>query len=188
MDTKSKGSNNELEIKNNTPVNGNFGNGKAGAGNSNLGSGGGSNSGENPGNGNSGPRDSGNGGAGNGNSDNNHGNGNPGDGTSGDGNPGNGGSPNNGNGQDKNLVILLVIVNGTGTEVRANIHQFLQVVADKALEQTGNAARTDWQLKTFEGDLLDSTKRVGDYNFAEGTKLVLGPPAGVGGSVPCNQE
>jgi hypothetical protein len=168
MDSSNKGSNKEPEIKNNTPANGN-----AGAGNSTPGNGNAGNSGGN-GNGNAG--NSGNGG------------GTPDNGNAGNGNSGNSGNLGNGNGQDKNLVTLLVIVNGTGTEVRANIHQFLQVVADKALEQTGNAARTDWQLKTFEGDPLDLTKRVGNYNFAEGTKLVLGPPAGVGGSVPCNQE
>jgi len=118
----------------------------------------------------------------------NGGNGNDGNGNNGNGNGGNGNNNGNGggngNGTDKK-VSLTVIVSGTPTVVEANPNQKLQVVAEKALEQTGNTARplSDWTLKTREGQTLELTKTVADYGFVDGTQLVMSLEAGVGGSM-----
>lgn len=93
--------------------------------------------------------------------------------TSHDGKPGNG---------DKKIT-LTVIVSGTPTTVEANPKQKLHVVAQKALEQTGNTSRplSDWTVKTREGQVLDLNKRVEDYGFVDGTQLIMSLNAGVGG-------
>jgi hypothetical protein len=112
----------------------------------------------------------------------NNGGSNPGNGG---GNPGHGGgNPGTGGGNDKK-VNLTVIVSGTPTEVDANPNQKLHVVAQKALEQTGNTARplSEWTLKTRDGVVLNMNNTVESYELKDGDVLVLSLDAGVGG---CN--
>lgn len=91
---------------------------------------------------------------------------------------------NNGNGpkEDKKISIT-VIVSGTPTVVEANPKQKIKVVAQKALEQTGNTARplSDWTVKTRQGEVLDLDKTIEDYGFKDGDQIVMSLQAGVGG-------
>jgi Protein of Unknown function (DUF2604) len=84
--------------------------------------------------------------------------------------------------EDKKIS-LTVIVSGTPTTVEANSKQKLQVVALKALEQTGNTSRplSDWTIKTREGVVLDMKNTVESYGLQDGSQLVMSLEAGVGG-------
>jgi hypothetical protein len=84
--------------------------------------------------------------------------------------------------EDKKIT-LTVIVSGTPTTVEANPKQKLQVVAQKALEQTGNTSRplSDWTIKTREGVILDMKNTVESYGLKDGSQLVMSLEAGVGG-------
>ena len=92
---------------------------------------------------------------------------------------GNDGKPDK---EDKKIT-LTVIVSGTPTTVEANPKQKLQVVAQKALEQTGNTSRplSDWTIKTREGVILDMKNTVESYGLKDGSQLVMSLEAGVGG-------
>lgn len=84
---------------------------------------------------------------------------------------------------DDKKITLTVIVSGTPTIVEANPNQKLQVVAQKALEQTGNTSRplSDWTIKTREGVVLDMKNTVESYGLKDGSQLVMSLEAGVGG-------
>lgn len=92
---------------------------------------------------------------------------------------GNDGKPDK---EDKKIT-LVVIVSGTPISVEANPKQKLQVIAQKALEQTGNTSRplSDWTIKTRDGVVLDMANTVESYEFTDGTQLVMSLEAGVGG-------
>lgn len=98
------------------------------------------------------------------------------------------GKGNNGNGNgpkgDKKIAIT-VIVSGTATIVEANPKQKMHVVAQKALDQTGNTGRplSDWTLKTRDGAVLNLDKTVEDYGLSDGDQLVMSLEAGVGGLI-----
>ena len=82
-----------------------------------------------------------------------------------------------------NTETLTIIVAGTPTEVDANPQAPLRTVIPKALEQTGNTGQPleNWELRDEAGNLLDLDKKIGDFAFADGTKLSLNLKAGVGG-------
>lgn len=88
---------------------------------------------------------------------------------------------------DKKLSIT-VIVSGTPTLVNANFKQKLHVIAQKALEQTGNTTRplSDWTLKTRDGVVLDYDKTAEFYKLSDGDVLVMSLNAGVGGDILTN--
>lgn len=92
---------------------------------------------------------------------------------------GNDGKPENG---DKKIT-LTIIVSGEPTEVEANPKQKLQVIAQKALENTDNTSRPlkDWTLKTRAGVVLDMSNTVESYGLKDGDQLFLSLDAGVGG-------
>ncbi|MCB2410740.1 putative metal-binding protein [Hymenobacter lucidus] len=79
---------------------------------------------------------------------------------------------------------LLVIVNTSETRVEANVHQPLHVVAQHALDASGNAEfpLSEWVLTNSNGDELDLRRKVEEYNFAPLTKLFLTKGVGAGGS------
>jgi len=81
-----------------------------------------------------------------------------------------------------NQITVKVIVNGTPTDVKTNVHAALNSVVEKALEQTGNTGRPigDWELK-FNGQVLDLHKKPEDYNIQDGAELFLSLRAGQGG-------
>ena len=83
----------------------------------------------------------------------------------------------------RNKNTVTVVVNGTPTEVEANDHSPLKVLIPKALHATGNSGQPadQWELKDSAGNLLDLEKKIGDYHFADDTKLFLSLKAGVGG-------
>jgi hypothetical protein len=116
---------------------------------------------------------------GNGGDNPSQGNDNPGHGGN---NPGQGGGNPGQGGADKKIS-LIVIVNGTSVTEEANPHQKLQVVAQKALEDSGNTGRplADWTLKTRDGVPLDMGNTVESYGLSDGTQLVLSLDAGIGG-------
>ena len=95
---------------------------------------------------------------------------------------GGGKGPGNGN-SEENKITLTVIVSGTPTTVNANPNQKMKVIAEKALEQTGNIGRplTDWTLKTKEGLAIDLDKRGEEYDLKDFDQLVMSLEAGVGG-------
>lgn len=84
--------------------------------------------------------------------------------------------------EDKKIT-LTIIVSGTPTTVEANPKQKLHVIAQKALNQTGNTSRPlkDWTIKTREGEVLDMEKTVEDYQLKDGDQLIMSLEAGVGG-------
>jgi hypothetical protein len=79
---------------------------------------------------------------------------------------------------------LLVIVNTSETRVEANVHQPLHVVAQHALDASGNAEfpLSEWVLTNSNGDELDLSRKVEEYNFAPLAKLFLTKGVGAGGS------
>ncbi len=76
-----------------------------------------------------------------------------------------------------------MIVNGTATEVHANLNAPLHTVVNKALEQTGNSGQPseNWEFRDQAGSLLDLAKKIGEFGFAADVKLYLSLKAGAGG-------
>jgi len=84
-----------------------------------------------------------------------------------------------------NNILLTIVVNGTPAQVEANVNAPLRTVIARALAQTQNTGRPpeDWELRDAQGILLDITKKVGEFNFPEGTTLFLNLTAGVAGVI-----
>ena len=91
---------------------------------------------------------------------------------------------NPGNSQNEQRIMLLVIVNTSETKVIANVHQPLHVVAQHALQQSGNATRqlSEWTLTDEAGNVLDLDRKVESYSLQEESKLFLSLGVGAGGS------
>ena len=85
--------------------------------------------------------------------------------------------------RNKPKETLTIVVGGQPTEVEVNSHAPLHTIVPRALEQTGNTGQPpeNWELRDEAGTLLDLDKTIGDYEFAEDTKLFLNLKAGVGG-------
>lgn len=83
----------------------------------------------------------------------------------------------------QNKETITIVVNGTPVEVEANIHAPLHTVVTKALNDSGNIGQPweNWELRDAEGDLLDLTKKVGEFEFTAGFGLFLSLKAGIGG-------
>ncbi|MGX9182206.1 DUF2604 domain-containing protein [Mesorhizobium sp. BHbdii] len=84
---------------------------------------------------------------------------------------------------DNKKIEITVVVNGQATEIEANPNQPILVVVTKALENTQNLAQPaeNWQLKNEAGNLLDVSKKVGEFGFADTVTLFLSLKAGVAG-------
>ena len=80
-----------------------------------------------------------------------------------------------------NLVV--VVVSGSPTPIRVNLHQKLEHLVHEALQQTGNVGQpsADWELRTESGGLLEQSLTVEAAGLHEGQTLFLNPRAGVGG-------
>jgi len=88
------------------------------------------------------------------------------------------------NEKDKpNKVTLTVVVNGSPTEVTANVNAPIHTIIPEALRETENTGQPpeNWELRDEPGDLLDPQRKIEDFGFAPGTKLFLSLKAGVGG-------
>ena len=78
---------------------------------------------------------------------------------------------------------ITVVVNGQPTVVDVSEDAPLGAIVPDALRQTANSGQppANWELRDADGNLLDLTKKVGDYGFDEKTRLFLNLKAGVGG-------
>lgn len=79
---------------------------------------------------------------------------------------------------------LTIITNGQHAEVQAADEDLaLSSVVPSALHQSGYEffPPENWELRTVDGTLLDTSKRIGAFGFGEGTRLYLNLRAGVGG-------
>lgn len=80
--------------------------------------------------------------------------------------------------------ILTVIVNGEATEVEINEHSPLHTVITKALSKTNNTGQPpeNWELRDESGALLDTDKKISDFDFPSNVRLFLNLKAGIGGA------
>ncbi len=81
-------------------------------------------------------------------------------------------------------IEIAIVVNGQPTVVHANPNSPLKTVIPKALEATGNTGQPpeNWELRDANGTLLDTSKKIGSFNFPAGMRLLLNLKAGVGGA------
>ena len=82
-----------------------------------------------------------------------------------------------------NTVELRIVVSSTETLVKANTHEPVNAVIQKALAQTKNQGRpaSEWELRDGTGQIIAPDKTVGSYGFENGTLLYLQPIVGVNG-------
>lgn len=82
-----------------------------------------------------------------------------------------------------NQLDLIIVVSGSPTPVRANLHQSLEHLVQEALHESGNLGQpsADWELRTESGVLLDQSLQIGSVGLHEGQTLFLNPRAGAGG-------
>lgn len=80
-------------------------------------------------------------------------------------------------------VDLIVVVNGQSVSIEGNPHQPLRVVAQQALNKSGNSGQPlqNWEIRDADGNVLELDRKVGEFHFPGGTKLFLNLKAGVGG-------
>lgn len=80
---------------------------------------------------------------------------------------------------------ITIVVNGTAVEVKANDNAPLHTIVNKALADTQNSGQpaTNWDLKTASGQILDQSKKIGEFNFPENVVLYLSLKAGAGGEI-----
>lgn len=80
---------------------------------------------------------------------------------------------------------LVIVVNGVETLVEGNVQAPMRVVAQHALNASGNSGRplSEWELKDEQGRTLDLERRLGDFGFAPSAVLYLTLAVGVNGSM-----
>jgi hypothetical protein len=81
------------------------------------------------------------------------------------------------------LVAVIVVVNGTPTEVTINQNAPLQALVAQALEQTSNSGQPpeNWELRDAAGAVLDLHDKIETLNVDVDTRLFLNLRAGIGG-------
>jgi hypothetical protein len=79
--------------------------------------------------------------------------------------------------------ILTIIVNGVPAEVERNTNAPLRSAVEKALAETGNVGQPieNWEMRDAQGNSLDLSRKIGDFDFPDGVKLFLSLKAGIGG-------
>lgn len=84
----------------------------------------------------------------------------------------------------KNELEIAVVVNGQPTLVKGNVNAPLHTLIPKALEATGNVGQPpeNWELRDQDGKLLDTSKKIGTFDFPADVRLFLNLKAGVGGT------
>jgi hypothetical protein len=82
-----------------------------------------------------------------------------------------------------NEIDLAVVVNGQPVQVKENIQAPLRTLMEHALQKSGNLGQSieNWELRDASGQILDPARKIGEFNFAAGTRLFLNLKAGVGG-------
>lgn len=88
--------------------------------------------------------------------------------------------------KNKNLVELIFIINGLNVTLQANVNAPLAEAVAKALADSGNTGRppSEWQVRDANGVLLDTQRKLKDFNFTDGTRLFLSLGVGAGGNSP----
>jgi len=83
----------------------------------------------------------------------------------------------------QNKITLTVVVNGTDTEVEANVNAPLHTIIQEALRETGNTGQPpeNWRILDQPGTQLDPNRKIEEYHLISGTKLFLSLKEGVGG-------
>lgn len=86
-------------------------------------------------------------------------------------------------GKNKETIELVVVVSGQSERLKINLHQSLEQLVRKALEQSANQgqAPSEWELRTEDGQLLDQNQTAAAAGLDDGTTLFLSPKAGAGG-------
>jgi DUF4097 and DUF4098 domain-containing protein YvlB len=82
-----------------------------------------------------------------------------------------------------NKIPLVVVVNTEDVSVDANVNAPLQTVAQHALKNSESKDRplSDFDFKDANGNPLDLSRKVGDFNFAAHAKLFLSLKVGIQG-------
>lgn len=80
-------------------------------------------------------------------------------------------------------VQLVLTVNGEDVFVDANPNEPLLACVARALGKTGNAGRPpeEWEVRDANGGRLEISRKVGEFKFAEGTRLFLNLAVAAGG-------
>ena len=86
--------------------------------------------------------------------------------------------------QSAQNINVIVIVSGQETNVKINVHQKVENLVREALHNTGNEGQaiSEWELRTADGALIETSLRITDAGIVEGMRLYLSPRAGAGGS------
>lgn len=85
--------------------------------------------------------------------------------------------------KNQNKIHLTVVVNGTPTDVEANINAPLHTIIPEALRETGNTGQPqeNWRVLDGNGNEFDRGRKIEEFNFGSGTTLFLSLREGVGG-------
>lgn len=85
---------------------------------------------------------------------------------------------------DKNKIELVFIINGANFPLEANLNNTLGDAVARALSESGNTSRpaSEWQVRDANGVLLETQRKLKDFNFPEHTRLFLSLAVGAGGS------
>jgi len=82
----------------------------------------------------------------------------------------------------KKLTIIFII-GGESIAVEANPHEPLHVARDHALKEGEHSGRApdDWEIKDVNGNILDPTRKIEEFNFQRDTKLYMNQKVSGGG-------
>jgi hypothetical protein len=85
--------------------------------------------------------------------------------------------------KDDELITVTVVISGQPQSVRVNVHERVETLVRKALQDSGNTGQPpgDWELRTVEGALIGQDQRIDESGIRNGATLFLAPRAGVGG-------
>lgn len=80
-------------------------------------------------------------------------------------------------------IDVIVVVSGSPTPVRVNLHQSLGHLVAEALRASGSVGQpaSEWELRSEAGALLDLQLRIQQAGISAGDTLFLSPAAGAGG-------
>lgn len=78
---------------------------------------------------------------------------------------------------------LTIVVNGVSALIERNENAPLHSAIERALSETGNVGQPagNWELRDEKGNLLDTSRKIGSFDFPEEVRLFLSLKAGVGG-------
>ena len=85
---------------------------------------------------------------------------------------------------DDRKLTLVFIINGQDWPVEANAKAPLRSAVQRALAASQNTGRPpeEWEVRTAQGVLLETSPSLEDLGLVEGTRLFLGLRVGAGGN------